>query len=382
MRLQLTCAVSMLLGLALLAQVPASAQEGDWTVTIDALGYTDTNATQVVTPQAGVSRALDADGGAVSARFTVDAISSASVDVVSHATQGFGEVRYQADLAASKRFGEHLPALTYRFSLEPDYQSHGGGISLQSRLGGTPDSVLAVGYGFSHDLVSRSGSSTDAFSARLLSHRADISYTQTLSTRSLLRAAYTMTAQNGYMEKPYRYVPLFLTGTAATAGFDNFDALRLAIRPPENVPDTRVRHALALRFLHFIPSADVTLKLDYQFYFDDWSLTAHTLEPRVAWQVSDHIELGLWLRAYRQSGASFWRRGYEVPNATTVPEFRTADRDLSPYTAGTAGIRTAWQNERWGVYVEGSVVQTFFDDFLYLDSLTAIIVQTGLRFTP
>ncbi|MFT5358230.1 MAG: hypothetical protein ACI9KE_005468 [Polyangiales bacterium] len=380
MRLQLRAA--LLFGFALaVPSALAIAQEGDWTVTIDALGYTDTNATQVVTPQAGVSRALDADGGAISARFTVDAISSASVDVVSHATQGFGEVRYQADLAASKRFGDYLPALTYRFSLEPDYESHGAGLSLQSRLG-TPDSVLAVGYNFSHDIVSRSGSSNDAFSARLLSHRADLSYTQTLSMRSLIRGAYTMTAQNGYMEKPYRHVPLFRTGTGSGAGFDNFDALRLPTRPLENVPDTRLRHALAVRFLHFIPSADVTLKIDYQFYFDDWSLTAHTVEPRVAWQVSEHVELGLWLRAYRQSGASFWRRTYEVPNVATVPQFRSADRDLSPYTAGTVGLRTAWQNERWGVYVEGSVVQTFFDDFLYLDSLTAVIVQTGLRFTP
>ncbi|MFK8002919.1 MAG: DUF3570 domain-containing protein [Polyangiales bacterium] len=358
-----------------------SAQEGDWTVNIDALGYTDNNATQVVTPQVGVRRALDTDGGAISARFTIDVISSASVDVVSHATQGFSEGRMQADLAASKRFGDHLPALTYRFSLEPDYQSHGAGLSLQSRLG-TPDSVLAVGYGFSHDIVSRHDSSTDVFSARLLSHRADVSFTQTLSTRSLIRGAYTMTAQNGYMEKPYRHVSLFLPGTGEGANFANFDALRLPGRPMENVPDTRLRHALAMRFMHFIPSADVTLKLDYQFYVDDWSLMAHTIEPRVAWQVSEHVELGLWLRAYRQNGASFWQRAYEVPNATTQPTFRTADRDLSPYTAGTVGIRTAWRNDRWGVYVEGSVVQTFFDDFLYLDSLTAVILQTGLSFTP
>ena len=358
----------------------ALAQEGQWTIHVDALGYTDTDATQVVSPQVGVSRALDPDGGDISARVTVDAISSASVDVVSHATQGFGEVRTQVDLGARKRFGDHLPSLTYRFSLEPDYQSHSAGGSLQSRLG-TPDSVLAFGYVFSHDLVSRSGSSVDAFSARLLTHTADLSYTQTLSTRTVLRGAYTLTAQNGYMEKPYRQVPLFLTGTSAGASLDTFNSLRLSTRPPEEVPDRRLRHAIALRMLHFVPSADITLKLDYQFYADDWSLLAHTIEPRVTWQVSEHVDLGLWVRAYRQNAASFWRRTYEVANAQTEPRYRTVDRDLSPYTSVSVGARFGWQNETWGVYTEGTVVQTLYDDFLYRDRLTAIVVQTGLRYT-
>ena len=357
----------------------ASAQDGDWVVHLDTLGYTDTDATQVLSPQIGVRRRLDEEDGEVSGRFTIDAISSASVDVVSHATQGFGEVRYQGDVGISKRFGAHLPGLRYRVSVEPDYVSHMVGASLRSRLG-SPDSVLGVGYAYSYDTVSRSGSSNDAFSALLQTHTTDLSFTQTLSPRTLLRLAYTLTAQAGYMEKPYRHVPLFAPGTVV-GGFDDFNSLRYSIRPPENVPDRRFRNAFAARLMHFVPSADVTLRFDYQFYVDDWGLLAHTLEPRVNWQVSDSVDLGVWVRTYRQNAASFWERTYTTENEALVPQYRSADRDLSPYTALTGGLHVGWRNERWGFYADGSVVQTFYDDFLYLDRLTAIVVQSGVRFT-
>lgn len=392
MRLQLILLLA-LTSTAVAQEAPAddameATEPSPWAASLDALVYADTDAVQIYSPQASVRYRLDPDGGAVSARATVDVISAASVDVVSQATPHFDEVRYQADLAASKAFGDHTPGLAYRFSIEPDYLSHGIGGSLQSRLG-TPDSVLALGYDLTLDTVTRSGSPNAAFEESLTTHTANIGLTQVLSSRSLVRLVYTFTAQNGYMEKVYRHVPLFTAAAIARAqadgvplGLDNFDQYRLSERPPEEVPDRRLRHAIALRAMHYVPSAKVALRLDYQFYVDDWGLLAHVLEPSVRWQVSDRVELGAFARGYRQNAASFWRRTYVVDDAGSLPEYRTADRDLSPYTAMTVGGRVGWSNRPWSFYVESSVVQTFYDDFLYRDRLTALVSQVGVSWTP
>ena len=368
------------------AAPPAMPLDGRLRAATDVLVYSDDNAVRVVSPQLSVRYALDEDGGEISARAVVDVISAASVDVVTHATNGFDEVRYEAELAASKAFGDHTPSLAYRASREPDYVSHGVSVGLTSRLG-TPDSVLALGWGGTFDRVGRSGTPRDAFEEHLQTHTASLAYTQTLSPRLLLRGAYNLVYQRGYMEKPYRYVPLFTEAQAAAAeasgglDLDSFDAFRSNVRPPEEVPDTRVRHAAALRALAYFPDTRTSLRLDYRFYADDWDVRAHTLEPVVRSAIREHWELAGWLRAYRQSGASFWQRAYVVPDLGTLPHYRSVDRDLSPYTTLTFGLRTTWRNERWAVYLDAAVAQTWYDDFLYLDTLTALLAQAGVRIT-
>jgi len=365
---------------------PAMPVDGRLRAGTDVLGYLDDNSVWVVSPQLSVRYALDEDGGEIGARAAVDAISAASVDVVTHATSDFSEIRYEAELSAAKAFGNHTPALAYRVSREPDYLSNGVSLGLTSRLG-TPDSVLALGYGGTFDRVGRSGTPREAFEEHLQTHTANLAFTQTLSQRLLVRGAYTLVYQRGYMEKPYRYVPIFTEARAAAAeasgglSLDTFDAFRSNVRPPEEVPDTRVRHAAAVRALGYFPNTRTSLRVDYRFYIDDWDVRAHTLEPVVRSAIGRHWELAGWLRAYRQNAASFWRRAYIVSDLGTLPHYRSVDRDLSPYTTLTVGLRTTWHNERWSVYVDAAVAQTWYDDFLYLDTLTALLTQAGVRIT-
>jgi hypothetical protein len=382
---QAECALLVALASMWLGQAPVAAQE--WSAGADLLLYTDTDAVQVVSPQAHVRRALDDEGGLLSARFTVDVVTAASVDVVTHATSSFRETRYELGLSAAKAFGAHLPSLTYRYSHEPDYVSHGGQLGWRSRLG-TPDSVLSLGYGLTHDLVLRHGTSRNAFSETSLTHDAQISLAQTLSSKSIVRFGYGLVVQTGYLEKPYRHVPLF-TPESVVAARDagdrldrsTFDEYRESLRPPEEVPDLRIRHALSVRGLHHLPDARTTLRLDYRFYFDDWGLLAHTIEPAVRARIREAWDLTIFARAHRQSSASFWRRVYEVDEAGTVPRFRSVDRDLSAYTTLTAGGRFGWDTASVSLYVDLSVAHTRYDAFLYRDRLTALIARVGGRFS-
>lgn len=365
------------------ARSPSAAQDR-FRLAADTLFYADDNGVVVVTPQTSVRYRLDDDGGEVWARAAVDVVSAASVDVVAQATRSFSEVRTAVDLGVSKAFGTHLPSLSYRVSVEPDYVSHGGHAGWQTQLG-TPDSLLAVGYGATFDRIGRHGTTFDAFSASLLSHTVDVSLTQVLGERWLARLAYVLTVQDGYLEKPYRYVPLFLDGqlggrhpTLAT-----FDALRLPGRPPESVPDERIRHAIALRLVTYIEPLSAALHLDWQLYGDSWRLFATAVQPALHVELGESVRLIVLARFYHQSNASFWRREYEVSSAEVVPTWRSVDRDLSSYTTISGGLRAEWDvSERTMLYLDVRPSYTAYHDFMFLDYLTSVVAQGGVRWTP
>jgi len=376
------------LALVLLTTSPASsavAQENPVRVALDTLLYTDDDNVMVVTPQVAARYRPDEDGSEIWAAAAVDAISAASVDVVSHATNRFEEVRYEANLGAAWAFGDYVPSLSYRGSYEPDYVSNGGHIGLEVGLAGD-DTVLSGGYGLGYDIVGRVDTSWDAFSEELISHTADVGLTQVLGPKTLLRGVYTLTVQDGYMEKPYRYVPLFdqagidrAEADGVRLDLDSFDEYRLPIRPPEEVPDLRLRHAFAARFMHFFEGIGTALRVDYQLYFDDWGMTANILEPALHIGISEDVGLVTSLRGYLQTKASFWERTYVVEQPTIIPEHRTADRDLSGYVTGSVDVRLEWTPDPFTLYVDAMAAYTHYFEFLYRDHLVTIMVLAGAR---
>lgn len=377
MRLQLTLVLSV--------AMTGSAAAQDWRISADTLVYDDTDNVTVVTPQVGVKRRLGEDGGEVSARAAVDVYTCASVDVVSHATNRFDEVRTEADLGASYALGDLLPSLSYRISSEPDYLSHGFGAGLSARLG-TPDSVLSATYGLTLDTIGMTGTPFDRWSQSLASHASTLSLTQNLDDQTVVRAVYTLTVQDGYMEKPYRYVPMFdASGMAAAReagvelGLDTFDAFRLSARPPESVPDLRVRHAFAVRGLRYVEPANGSLRVDYRFYVDSWAVTAHTVEAVFLTAVAEWLTLGVHARGHFQSAASFWERTYVVQQTDAVPRWRSVDRNLSTYRTYTGGLSAETAFEPFSLYAEGAVAFTDFVNYLFLESRVAIVAQMGVR---
>lgn len=377
MRLQLTLALLLVAGVA-------RADDPNM-LAFDTLVYSDTDNVLVVSPQVSARRALDDSGGAASARAVVDVISAASVDVVSQASTRFTEVRREADLAASKRIASFLPELRYRFSDEPDYRSHGLGASL-ARDFADHDTTFALSYDVSLDTVGRSGTSFADWSRDLTSHTIEASWTQVLGVRTVGRLAYSLVVQDGYLEKPYRYVPLFDPDTLAmlesdgtTLDRDNFSAYRLPERPPEEVPDRRLRHALAARGVRLLPGIGA-LEADYRFYLDSWGMQAHTVDATLKLPIG-HYRLDIEDRLHWQGPVDFWRRAYTVDASGEVPEWRTIDRDLGGYLQDTLQARGQLELPGWSltIYLLGGAMLTRFSDYLFLDWRLALVGQTGLR---
>lgn len=386
MRLQLIAAVAAagvaLASPSLASPSIASAQRRPWRISLDGLVYTDTDNVQAYTPSVSVRRLLDAEGSQIGARAAVDVVSAASVDVVSHATTRFEEARTEAQLDAAGAFGDHLLSVAYRFSWEPDYLSNGVTAGWRTRLG-TADSVLDLTYGLTWDVVGRTGTPWSAFAEELFTHRASLALTQNLGPGTVLRVVYTLTAQDGYLEKPYRYVPLFDPAAVQSARLDlgTFDAARLPYRPPESVPDRRIGHALGARIVQYLEPIDGSLRVDYQIYVDDWLVTSHVLEAMVL-ATFDPLRLGVYGRGDVQSGASFWRREYTVDGEGEIPRWRSLDRDLGSYYSITGGVRGELFSEEWSGYVDTALMYTHWDDFLLLDERLAVLAQVGVRWTP
>ncbi|MCC7537940.1 MAG: DUF3570 domain-containing protein [Deltaproteobacteria bacterium] len=354
----------------------------------DTLVYADTDNVLVVSPQVSARIGLDEDGGEIGVRATVDVVTAASVDVVSSASTRFSEVRTEIELDASKGFGDHLPGIGYRLSIEPDYVSHGAFGTWQSRLGSS-DTTLALSYGLTLDTIGRSGTSFDVWSESLAAHAATVSLTQVLSTRWLVRGTYALGVRDGYMEKPYRHVALFdragierarADGTRLT--LETYDAYRLGARPEESIPDSRITQAAGVRVMGWLPALRGSLRVDVQGYRDSWSLMAGAIEPVLALELSSHVELDVQARLYHQGRASFYRRTYVVANEEQIPRYRTADRDLSSYTSGTGGARLVLRFETLEAYAEANVMYTRYHEFLFLDGLLSLVGQVGVRWAP
>jgi len=362
-------------------------QERPWTLASDSLLYTDTNNVLVVTSQVAAARAVDEHGGEVSAAAVVDVVSAASVDVVAQATQRFSEVRGEVNLGASLAVGDGLPSVSYRGSTEPDYLSHGLGAGYVMRLAG-PDSVGAAHYQITLDTIGRAGTPYSTFSRSLTTHSADVGLTQNLDAKTVLRGVFTFTLQDGYQEKPYRFVPLFdragldrAQADGTRLDLDTFDQYRLASRPPEAVPDQRVRNALALRALRYIEAISGSIRLDYQFYFDDWGVRAHTAELALELELGAAFGLNVFSRAYTQNAASFYRATYVVQQANQIPQWRTLDRDLAPYDTLTGGARGDYHSDAISAYVEVTGSYTALQQYIYLDHVISLIAQGGLTWS-
>ena len=385
MRLQLIAAAATVVAVVAAGADARADDEPDvWRVSTDSLVYTDTDNVLIISPQLTVHRTVDDDGGSASARVVVDVVSAASVDVVSQATNRFSEVRTEVDLAFSKAMGVYLPSATYSYSHEADYVSHGLGAGLQRELGSS-DTTLSMSYGVSLDTVGYTGTPASVFSESLISQSVVASLTQVLDRKTVVRGVYNLTVQNGYMEKPYRFVPLFdQAGIAAamadgvTLDLSTFDRYRLPLRPAERVPNQRVSHAIAFRALRYVDWLPGSLRLDYQFFGDSWGVRAHTIEPGVSWKKSKRWTVAAYARFYLQQAASFWQREYVVA-AGEVPRWRTMDRDLSDYYTISGGARLEWTRPSMSAYVELGAMETVYSDYLFLTSRLALVSQVGVR---
>jgi hypothetical protein len=289
----------------------------------------------------------------VDAHALVDAVSSASVDVISAATTRFSENRVELGTKAQVGFSQATEGtIGYTHSGENDWQSHAIELGVSRDLA-KKNAKLTLDYGFTRNYVGRAHDPN--FEKLLDIHGAQLGLSQIIGKKTLVTIAYTLSHASGYQGSPYRFI--------MTAG--GFSA-------PESPPESRTRHALTARLLQMIGTANV-VDASYRAYLDDWGVLSHTVELAYTREVTDSVSLRLRARAYRQNHADFYRETYEMPM-----RYMTVDRELSTFWDAMGGLKLGWTSDHLDLEAKVDGILYEFQDYARLKGRVALVTGLGV----
>jgi hypothetical protein len=314
--------------------------------------YQDSDHTTILTASAGATGTID-DRYRVGARYLVDVVSSASVDVVSQATGTFHDVRH--DISASGGYDDRSRSLIagYSFSTENDWTSHnvslaGSHALLEQNL------TLSGSLAFQTNAITRANSI--GFEESLKSYLANLAASYTLSERDLVQVALASALHEGFQSSPYRY------------------------RTIDDVSEERFRQALVLRHHHYF-TGEWALRNHARFYADTYGVESLTVGSEAAWERTP-FEWSLALRGYGQTGARFYREQY-----TQAERYMSFDKELSPFVDVFLGPTFAYQRAALGPFssfrVDARVSGFYFHflEFAALDERWGVVADIGASAT-
>ena len=304
--------------------------------------YTDTENVHVLSPTIAGSVSDDVAGWSIGGSYLVDVVSAASVDIVSTASGHWVEQRHVGAASAAFQAGGAQVSLAGGFSREPDYLSISGGGLVSLELN-DKNFMPFLGGSYDRDWVGRTG---DPMSIWPTLDKGSLKAGATFVVNRSTIAALSIDAifENGYMAKPYRYLPIVAPGVAATipagASVEQVKSVNV-YSVAENVPTERNRFALSGRLAHRLDGS--TFRGDERLYEDSWGLLASTTDIHEYVDVGSRVTVWPHLRGHVQRGVDFWRRVYElVPNAgggpPGIPNYRSGDREEGPLYTLTLGL--------------------------------------------
>jgi hypothetical protein len=333
----------------------------------------DTDNTTVLSPRLRL-RTPALDDTHLDLVYTVDVWTSASVDIVASASQPVTEQRDEwnlgVDWAVSEDFtlGGH-----YRYSTEPDYESHAGFTNIDWALADRA-TTITWSAGGSFDRVGRVGD--EGFDEPVDAFTTGAALTQVIDPSTLVQLIYDLAVVRGYQASAYRYVGL---------GGDGLCQGTAPFCLPERNPRERLRHAFAVRArrafgLHWSAGAG------YRGYLDDWGIVSHTAKADLAYAADPRTTLALTYRFYTQSAADHYQRVY--PESSRNAPYFTSDKELSPLSSHRAALELdrVWElpGGKSGLLTGIEVAPTLYQyhDYRTLDRVTAIEVTAvvGMEF--
>lgn len=331
--------------------------------------YADDDHVTVITPEASATVILS-DAVTVDVDVAVDAVSAASVDVITQASPTpVEEVRVEG-AAGARWTTTRTTALDASVvaSHESDHDSIRVTAGTKLELAQRSASV-ELAYTAALDRVT---STVDpGFLDRRRGHFALASFSQILDPRSYLDVVVEGRWLEGYHASPYRLVPVLDPVS---------NELALV---PEVTPARRTSVAALGRLRRAVGHARlVFVQASYRLYADSWSITSHTLESRAMTALwAGRMLAGVELRGYTQSAADFYRARY-APSPTGPPDLRTRDRALggmhSVYLGASADTALGPARSRWQLRTSLGGLQMFFRDYPAQRRRLALIAMVGL----
>ncbi len=258
-----------------------------------------------------------ADRVSVSAQYYVDAVSNASIDVVTTASP-FKETRKAWDFGLDTVVRDTTLSLGLNKSREPDYTADTWSADAAHEVFGGLTTV-SLGFSRARDQVGKKGVTGWIDEASHWQYRTGL--TQILTPRWLMSANLEVISDSGYLGSPYRAARVF--GAAV----------------PERNPRTRTSRAVKLRSVtdtaSLLPRSSV--RVEYRYYWDTWAIKAHTFEVGGSQYIGESFVLDVGLRSYSQGKALFYS-----DNAQSETVYLTRNRQLSTFRSTSLSARLGY----------------------------------------
>lgn len=255
-----------------------------------------------------------ADRVSLSASYYVDAVSNASIDVVTTASP-YKERRTEYGFTADYAYRDSKVTLGTTSSREPDYTADSLSLDVtQEVFGGM--STVSLGFTRGSDKVLKHGSPEFSDYAKHWQYRVGV--TQILTPRWVMSANVEALSDDGFLGSPYRVARVF--GAVV----------------PERDPRTRSARAVKFRLIGDLGSRDA-VHADYRYFWDTWDIKAHTTEFGYSRYFREAWLGDAFLRFYSQRHALFYS-----DNAQTETTYVSRNRQLSTFSSIGLGAKVAY----------------------------------------
>ena len=253
----------------------------------------------------------------ISAQYYVDAVSNASIDVVTTASP-FKETRTAWDLGLDTVVRDTTLSLALSRSREPDYQADSMGLDAAHEVFG---GMSTVSLGFSRGSDKVGVKDRQGWIDRATHWQYRLGLTQILSPRWLASANLEAIADSGYLGSPYRAARVF--GAAV----------------PERNPRTRTGRAVKLRSIADTGAllSRSSFRAEYRHYWDTWDIRSHTTEFGLSRYLGQRFLLDATLRLYKQDRALFYS-----DNAESETLYVSRNRQLAAFSSTSYGARLSY----------------------------------------
>ena len=283
----------------------------------------DGGRTEVVNPLVNVHQDLGDAWGTLDLLLAYDTISGASptggypsLDVTTSASghtsaagslplASYQDQRTSVGLGWARKFGAHLPAIDVSYAKENDYTARAIGLS-DAWTFAAGRGTLHGGVNFSSDIVAPV---TNSLELPKKQQGYALGATWILDERNLFDLSGSLMKQSGYLDDPYKIVPVGTSQPYAEL--------------PEHRPDTRERWAVVGKYAHYF-LWNGAIKVNYRYYWDDWSVKAHTLELVYDQHLGEEWIVSPTVRLYTQTAASFWANTFAAPQTYMSSDYRLA----------------------------------------------------------
>ncbi|MGE0030951.1 MAG: DUF3570 domain-containing protein [Steroidobacteraceae bacterium] len=261
---------------------------------------------------------------AVSASYYVDMVSSASIDVITTASE-YSEERTQYGVGFEYLRGKVTYAAAFSNSNENDYNADTASVSVSQDMFGDLTTV-ALSFTRGWDDVTRRGDPVFADQIDRRIYGVDIS--QIATRRLVLGFSYEAITEEGFLNNPYRQVR-YVDPDAALGYSYEF----------ERYPRTRTGNAFSLRAKWYLPYR-AALQGDYRFYNDTWEITSSTAEVAYTHPVGEQWTFDVHYRFYDQDAAEFYS---DLFPREDFQNFLARDKELATMQSHTLGFGVAYE---------------------------------------